>query len=158
MTDTSTSTTTPRFRRATHADIPAIIPVMVRFNEEELIEFTPEKGTSSLATLLHNPSWGFVLVADAADGSLAGYALVAFGFDVEYGGRDAFLCELMVAEAQRGTGLGRALLEAAESAAKAEGACALHLIVRRENARARGLYDRSGFAIDPRLLMTKKLD
>ncbi|MFO0746730.1 MAG: GNAT family N-acetyltransferase [Myxococcota bacterium] len=145
------------FRRATHADIPHIVPMMTTFNDEELIEFTPEKGASGLDALLHNPGWGFVLVA-GEDDALTGYALIAYGFDIEFGGRDAFLCELFVAEPYRGTGLGRALLEAAEAQAKDHGVNALHLIVRQENARARGLYERRGFIVDPRLLMTKSLD
>ncbi len=147
---------TMTFRRATAADIDAILPLMVIFNEEELIAFTPEKGRGALERLMRHPEWGFVQVAEVED-ALAGYALVAYGFDIEYGGRDAFLCELFVAPTHRGQRLGAALLEIAEAAAKDADVCALHLLVRNENTRAKGLYERRGFVQDARPLMTKSL-
>lgn len=144
------------FRRATEADIPAILPLMTRFNEEELITFTPDKGKTSLEALFHNHGWGFVMVADD-EGELCAYALVAFSFDIEFGGRDAFLCELFVREDHRGSGLGRSMIEIAEQSARDEDVSALHLMVRRANERARGLYEKVGFVEDPRPLMTKPL-
>lgn len=144
------------FRRATEADIPNLLPLMTRFNEEELITFTPEKGKAGLEQLFHNHGWGFVIVADD-EAELVAYALIAYGFDIEYGGRDAFLCELFVREDQRGTGLGKSMLEVAEAAARDHEVNALHLIVRGANTRAKGLYAKAGFVEDPRALMTKPL-
>jgi len=145
------------FRRATEADIAAILPLMTRFNEEEAIAFTAEKGQRGLEQLFHNHGCGFMLVADD-EGELSAYALVAFGFDIEFGGRDAFLAELFVREDQRGTGLGKSMLEVAEQSARDEGVHAIHLVVRNENERAKGLYVKAGYVADPRPLMTKSLD
>lgn len=153
--------TTPTFRRATAGDIAAIVPLMARFNADELIAFDPERGARGLASLVGNPGWGFVLVPDDGGGEgapIRGYALVAYGFDLEYGGRDAWLCELFVDAPARGTGLGKALIEAVERTVAAEGVSALHLIVRDENERARGLYVARGFEVDPRRVMSKVLD
>lgn len=152
-----TTSDTTTFRRATASDVDAVLPMMEVFNVEEHIAFTRDKGRRALGELVRHPEWGFVLLAEV-DAELVGYALVAYGFDIEYGGRDAFLCELFVARDHRGKGLGRALLEVAEAAAKDADVAALHLIVRHENHRAKGLYERSGFVVDPRALMTKPLD
>ncbi|MCC6621894.1 MAG: GNAT family N-acetyltransferase [Deltaproteobacteria bacterium] len=147
---------TTTFRRASAGDIDAILPHMTVFNEEELIAFKPDKGRRALGELLRHPEWGFVLLAEV-DESVVGYALVAYGFDIEYGGRDAFLCELFIAREHRAHGLGRSLLEVAEAEARDAEVSALHLLVRNENTRAKGLYERSGFVVDPRPLMTKPL-
>jgi len=147
---------TMTFRRASPSDIAAILPMMEVFNAEERIAFTLEKGRRGLEQLLAHPEWGFVQLAEVDD-DVVGYALVAYGFDIEYGGRDAFLCELFVARDYRGKHLGQALLEVSEAAARDGDARALHLIVRNENVRAKNLYTKVGFEVDPRALMTKAL-
>lgn len=53
--------------------------------------------------------------------------------------------DLGVRAAARGRGIGRALLEAMESAAREAGCCKLTLEVRADNLRARALYARFGF-------------
>jgi ribosomal protein S18 acetylase RimI-like enzyme len=53
--------------------------------------------------------------------------------------------DLAVLPAARGTGVGRALLAAAETRARALGCCKLTLEVRADNVRARSLYQRVGF-------------
>jgi ribosomal protein S18 acetylase RimI-like enzyme len=89
------------------------------------------------------------------DGAVAGYAIVTWGYDLEFAGRDSFLTELYVVPAQRRRGFGRHGLAAAEALARANGAHAMHLQVRDDNARARALYEASGFVAPPRRLMTK---
>jgi ribosomal protein S18 acetylase RimI-like enzyme len=53
--------------------------------------------------------------------------------------------DLAVLPDQRGRGIGRALLAAAEAQALAEGCCKLTLEVQDDNAPARGLYESFGF-------------
>lgn len=143
-------------RRATAEDVPAILRMMEIFNGEELIAFTPEKLEHGLGALLAHPEFGFVLIGEIG-GIPAGYALLAFGFDIEYGGRDAFLNELFVVPRHRSRGVGNELLRAATASARAEGCHAVHLIVRPENPGAQRLYRRDGFRFDPRMFMTKVL-
>lgn len=59
----------------------------------------------------------------------------------------AFLYDIEVHAERRGTGLGRALLDAAEGAARAAGATALELNVFGSNGTARALYDSAGYAV-----------
>jgi ribosomal protein S18 acetylase RimI-like enzyme len=143
-------------RAATDADLPAILTMMEDFNAIEAIVFDREGAVPRIRELLGDARLGGLLVL-CVDGAPAGYAIVTFGFDLEFGGRDAFLTELYVAAAARRRGIGRQALAAAERFARAGGAHALHLLVRHDNAPARALYERAGFATQPRLVMTRLL-
>ncbi|MEK6986157.1 MAG: GNAT family N-acetyltransferase [Candidatus Thermoplasmatota archaeon] len=108
----------------------------------------------ALAGLLADPSRGTILVV-RGPGALLGYAILGYGYSVEFHGVDAFVDELFVAEAHRGKGLGRRLLEAAEQSVRAAGVVALHLEVDHANPAARRLYESLGYRSHPRHLMTK---
>ncbi|MBX3489358.1 GNAT family N-acetyltransferase [Parvibaculum sp.] len=90
-------------------------------------------------------------------GEAAGYLILSLGFSVEYGGTDGFIDELHLVEAWRGRGLGRAVMDVAERAAKEAGIRYLHLEVELHNARARRLYDSRGYEDSGRTLMSKRL-
>ena len=143
-------------RPATEADVPTILTMMREFNAIESIAFDRESFAPRVRELVATPALGGILIL-TVDGALAGYAIVTFGWDLEFGGRDAFLTELFVVEERRRQGVGRQGLAAAQAFARAGGAHALHLLVRHENQPARALYDKSGFATQPRLIMTKRL-
>ncbi len=143
-------------RAATDADVETILTMMAEFNAIEAIPFDRDAFRPRLATLLATPALGGVLVF-TVDGAVAGYAVVTFGYDLEFGGRDAFLTEIFVVAGRRGRGVGTEGLAAAEAFAHERGAHALHLAVRPENAPARALYDKRGFVALPRILMSKRL-
>jgi len=143
-------------RPATDADVPAILTMMADFNAIEAIPFDRESFTPGVRELIASPGIGGILVFTLA-GAVAGYAIVTYGWDLEFGGRDAFLTELYVAAAHRRRGIGRQGLAAAQAFAKQGGAHALHLLVRHDNAPARLLYDDAGFKTQPRLVMSKRL-
>jgi ribosomal protein S18 acetylase RimI-like enzyme len=79
-------------------------------------------------------------VADGR-GTIAGYYLVFF----RKGAAVARLYSIAVAEASRGTGLGRRLLADAEAVATRAGQRLLRLEVREENLSAIRLYERRGY-------------
>jgi ribosomal protein S18 acetylase RimI-like enzyme len=143
-------------RPATDADVPTLLTMMEDFNAIEAIPFDREAFAPRVRELIGNPGVGGILVFTFA-GTAAGYALVTYGWDLEFGGRDAFLTELYVAAAHRRRGIGRQGLDAAQAFAKSGGAHALHLLVRDDNAPARLLYDDAGFKTQPRLVMSKLL-
>jgi len=145
-----------RARLATAGDLPDILEMMADFNLGEEIAFDRAVFQPRLDRLVADPGLGRVLVFEV-EAKAAGYAIVTWGYDLEYGGRDAFLTELFVRPAQRGRGIGHQALAAAEDAARSGGAHALHLLVRHDNAEALRLYDRAGYRTEPRAVMTKDL-
>jgi ribosomal protein S18 acetylase RimI-like enzyme len=85
-----------------------------------------------------------------------GYAMVTFGYDLEFAGRDAYLTELWIDPPARGSGAGGAALALLDPELRTHGVHALHLQVRPDNPALR-LYLRSGFVASPRIVMTRRL-
>jgi ribosomal protein S18 acetylase RimI-like enzyme len=79
-----------------------------------------------------------VVLVSVAQGTVAGYCALLF----RAGSRKARLYSLAAA---RGSGIGRALLAAAEETAAGRGCEELRLEVRKDNARAIDLYEKSGY-------------
>src|SRR3954470_6845365 len=131
-------------RPASDDDVPTILTMMADFNAIEAIPFDRDAFAPRVRELIASPHIGGILVF-RFDADVVGYAIVTYGWDLAFAGRDAFLTELYVAGAWRRRGLGRQGLAAAETYAKAGGAHALHLLVRHDNAAARLLYDDAGF-------------
>lgn len=122
-----------------------IDPLVAAFHLHEGVNVTDHARRTSIDALLAMPAQGRILLVQHRDGVLAGYAVIAFGFSLEFGGRDAFLDELFVVEACRGQGVGSAALSTVCTWARNEGLCALHLEVERDNKPAKALYTRTGF-------------
>src|SRR5438046_1936899 len=99
---------------------------MIDFNHHEKIPWDPRAGAPALRKLLASPRTGFVTLAFAGR-ALAGYAIVTWGFDLEWNGPDSFLTELYIDGAARGRGVGAALLAHVERQARRGGARAIHL-------------------------------
>ena len=91
-----------------------------------------------------------VFVAEADGGTALGWAVVLENQDEIYvvaeERRFAYIAELYLVEAARGSGLGRALIKACEDRAKARGIAILQIGVLDKNARARDVYAAAGFA------------
>ena len=143
-------------RAATAADLPEILEMMADFNLGESIPFDRALFRPRLERLAGDAGLGRVVVFEV-DGKVSGYGIVTWGYDLEYGGRDAFLTELFVEARHRRRGIGRLALAAAEDAARSGGAHALHLLVRHDNREALRLYDRAGYRTEPRVVMTRAL-
>jgi ribosomal protein S18 acetylase RimI-like enzyme len=143
-------------RPATSADLAVLLPMV---HELQVHEHLPPPGREvekALRDLLADDRLGCVLLAEQG-GHAVGYTVLGFGYSLEFHGRDAFVDELYVAEAARGSGIGSLLLDAAEMACRARGIKALHLESGHGNPRATALYDRRGFKAHERHLMTKRL-
>ena len=138
------------------ADVPTLLAWMRDLYEQEPIPFDPAEAEATLRELLDHPEHGRVYLL-CADGKPVGYAVVALGFSLEFGGRSAFLDELYVRPSSRGRGTGSIALRLLQTACRAMGARSLALEVDLENARAEALYRREGFTSNGRHLMTRRL-
>ncbi|HEY5340689.1 MAG TPA: GNAT family N-acetyltransferase, partial [Candidatus Aquilonibacter sp.] len=68
------------------------------------------------------------------------------------GDDQAFVAYMAVDPAHRGAGVGAALLARAEDEARRRGVPYMALMVTKENAAARALYDRAGYRVERRLM------
>ena len=119
----------PACRPATTADLATVLALLRDFYAEDGATYDAE-ADAALAALLAGPSLGrVVLIVDEA-GLAVGYLVVAFGYSLEFRGKDAFVDELYVAPSHRGRGLGHEALRAAERCCLEAGIRALHLEVR----------------------------
>ena len=138
---------------ASLADVPSLLPRMRALNELEAIAIPAESLELALRRLIDTPELGAAwLIQD--DQVTVGYAVITMSFDLEFGGRDAFLTELFVDDAHRGRGVGGAALELLRGEMIAREVRALHIVVRPEE-RLLQFYERSGFVRSPRVFLTR---
>ena len=135
-------------------DMEDILRMMKAFYEEEGYPFHRESRSANLLRLLDKPGLGRLWLV-SADGNVAGYVVLGFGFSFEYHGRDAFIDELYIREEYRSKGLGRKTMAFVEDQAIGLGIHALHLEVEHGNAKARKLYQARGYAGKTRDMWTK---
>ncbi len=114
-------------------------PETVLANYERLLEIVDTRAHVALVGELAGERAGFILVVDSMP-------------DEVTGDDQAFVAYMAVERAARGKGVGRALLAAAEDEARKRGVPYMALMVTEENAAARSLYERSGYATERRLM------
>lgn len=132
----------------------SVLRLMRGLYEHDSIPLDEAAARAALVNLLNKPEHGAAwLMMDAA--GPVGYAVVTFGYSLEFRGVDAFLDELYIEESHRGQGLGRRAIELAENYCRARGVCALHLEVERDNTDAQDVYRKFGFRDHDRYLLTK---
>jgi ribosomal protein S18 acetylase RimI-like enzyme len=89
-----------------------------------------------------------ILVAEDAGGAIVGFTQLYPAFCSVLADRTFVLYDLFVTPAVRGTGAGRALMEAAEAHARAHGAARLQLETARTNVVGQSLYESCGWKRD----------
>ena len=108
------------------------------------LHFDEELSTAAMQALIADSSLGRVFLL-TVDGAVAGYAAVAYGFNLELLGRTAWLDEFYIREDYRGKGLGSSVLARLEEICRTEGFKALMLELDKTNADGLRLYTRNGF-------------
>lgn len=141
----------PAIRRATPQDLKSLVPLCRRYCAADHHEFERERTIRGLAPLLETDRHGVVWIAEAADGTIAGYAVVTWGWSVESGGLDALLDEIYTEPKNQGSG--SALLDAIEADCARRGCARLFLETERANEAARRLYRRRGYAVEDSIWM-----
>src|SRR5260370_35222578 len=94
-----------RLLLATRADVAPLLAMMADFNCSEGISFDRPAFERALVRLLRDPSVGFVGLF-VESGKPIGYAVLSYGFDLEWGGRAALLpgIFLLPRRGRRGSG------------------------------------------------------
>lgn len=152
------TTAEPSLQGAREADLPCLLDFVRAAHRFEGVERSDAEREAALRPLLgaNGPGRVFLLRVGPAT---VGYVALTFGYSIEFGGRDAFIDELFIAEGHRGRGIGGRVLQQLRGEAAALGIHALHLEVDRENRRAQRLYRSAGFDARTRyFLMSARLD
>jgi len=145
----------PIFKPATSDDIEALIVMMRDLYAHDGLAPLDEVGTRrALRGVIGDDTLGRVFLILLAN-EAAGYAVLTFGYSLEFHGRDAFVDELYLRAEYRGLGIGKRALEFLTEVCAAEGVNALHLEVERANTSAQAVYRKFGFEEHDRYLMTK---
>jgi GNAT superfamily N-acetyltransferase len=132
-------------RGATPADLERLVRLLeILFSIEADFRPDPERQRRGLALMLAEPERRVVLVAER-EGAVVGMVTAQLVVSTAEGGPSALVEDMVVESAERGRGLGRRLLSAAEAWAAARGATRLQLLADRENAPALGFYGRAGW-------------
>lgn len=130
-------------RRADLADLPALAPL---FDAYRRFYGQPGDVLRAEAFLRERLARGeSVALLAERDGDIVGFTQLYPLFSSVRTSRLWLLNDLFVAEHARRSGVARALLDAAATFARAEGACGLMLETGRDNAPARALYRAAGW-------------
>jgi GNAT superfamily N-acetyltransferase len=134
----------------------SVLAFVQRYYEFDDIPFNRSELGRALEVLLDSPELGRIWIV-RVDGEDAGYFILTFGFDAEFGGRHGTLTDLYIDEPYRKHGLGRLIFKFMEAAARELGLKTLELQVERKNVAAQGFYETLGFEPRDRIPMTKRL-
>ena len=147
----------PQFRVAKASDAELLLDFMQAYYAFDGHGYDREKARAALIALLQNSDFGcawFILDGD----SPVAYAVLCFGYSLEWLGRDAFVDEFYLREDYRGRGWGRAAMAFIGNEARRVGIRVLHLEVVQQNAKALELYRGLGFREHPSTLLSKRID
>lgn len=133
----------PIIREVRREDLPAVMAMIGR-----LAEFHDDVATTdpqNFADDVFGPEpWVSVLIAEQA-GTLVGYVALTRLYRAQYGSRGVDLHHLFVEPTQRGTGLGRRLVDATLAWAAARRCNYVRVSTAPDNEAAQRFYERLGF-------------
>lgn len=131
---------------ASAQDIPALIALLaILFGIEADFQADVAKQKKGLALLINHPEGGVIKVAKNQTGQVIGMVSAQLVISTAQGSPSAWVEDMVVEEAYRDKGVGKALLEAALFWAKGKGATRAQLLVDTENTAALGYYAHLGW-------------
>lgn len=143
------------FVRAKAEHAATLLKFVRAYYEFDGIAFDRDSVARGITELIANPSLAEAwLIQDGSE--LVGHFVLAFGFDLEFGGRQATLTELYLEPHARGRGLGSATLRFAEERLRELGIRTLELQAEHDNTDALRFYERAGFVRETRIPLTKR--
>jgi len=141
---------------ADFSHIETLLEFVKAYYDFDEIPYQAKRIRSALGILLRDPSLGRVWIIHY-DGEAVGHAILTFGYDLEFDGRQATITELFIAPAYRSRRLGCKMINVIEGTCRQLDIGALELQVERDNVRAQALYRRLGFRAHDRIPMSKML-
>jgi|SRR5579864_2012258 len=146
----------PQFVPASLKHIDLLLEFVRRYYDFDGIRFSRARIRRGLEELLRSRSLGRVWVIRVGKHN-AGYIVLTFGYDLEFGGRQATVTEFYILEQYRRLKIGTQALNFVEGFCRELGIGALELQAERNNARARSFYKKLGFKSHDRIPLSKEL-
>ena len=138
------------------SDLDALLEFVKAYYDFDGIPYRSERIRIALDILLRDPSLGRVWIIRFGRKAV-GHAILTFGYDLEFNGRQATITELFIAPAYRSRHMGSEMIKLIEETCRQLGIGALELQVERDNVRAQSLYRKLGFRAHDRIPMSKML-
>ncbi|MFM1912109.1 MAG: hypothetical protein RJB18_1500 [Pseudomonadota bacterium] len=127
-------------------DIPALVSLLaILFRIEADFQADVAKQTKGLTLLINATENGVIKVAKNQEGQIIGMVSAQLVISTEQGSKSAWIEDMVVEEAYRDKGVGKALLEAALIWVKGKGATRAQLLVDTQNTAALGYYAHLGW-------------
>src|SRR6266481_2176720 len=142
-----------KIRPATQSDLARILPLIEAYYAFDSIDFDARVIRPALSRLLRDKSLGRCWVVDAA-GALAGYAILTYIYDLEFGGTEGIITEFFIASNYRREGLGASMIATVREFCRSARIGTIELQVSRGNRRARSFYQDLGFEASDRIVMS----
>ena len=140
----------PEVRVADERDAASVASLMSAFRNHIGRDWpSDDQVRATVDSLLRDPATEFLLAAPDAGSPPAGVCQLRYRLSVWTASDDCWLEDLYVTGEARGTGLGRALIEAAFERARARGCGRIQLDVAEDNTRAIEVYRQAGFGTEP---------
>lgn len=137
-------------------DLKTLVRLIRGYYAFDHIAFDEKVIRAGLKAMFKDDSTGlaFLIIVEAEP---VGYAILTYGFDLEFGGRTALMTDLFLEPNHRGQGIGRKTLQFLELFCRKNGIGALELQVERTNKAAQRFYRRLKFDAHDRIPMIKHL-
>lgn len=149
-------TASPTFRSVGAADLETLLPLLRAYWEYDGIAYEEGRVRRGLEVLVATPALGGAWLVEVA-GAPVGYFILTWGFDLEFGGRHAWITDLYLVPSQRGQGLGRAVFAFVDELLRAAGVACVELVVEHDNDEAQAFYRALGFKPAERVPMARWL-
>jgi GNAT superfamily N-acetyltransferase len=124
------------------------------FYEEDHHDYQEGRIKNALEEIIQEETLGVIFLVKYTK-QVAGYFILAYGWSLEYSGRDLFIDELYINKNFRGLGLGKKSLEFIEQFVKDRKIKAIHLEVNKFSI-AKKLYESKGYISHNSDLMSRR--
>lgn len=143
-------------RKARVSDRQQLLGLIREYYRYDGIRFEAKSIAPALRKLLSDESVGCVWIIQQGR-AFAGYVILTFNYDLEFGGLQGIVTDLFLREKYRGRGLGKMALDCVAEYCRARGIAAVELQVEDDNKAAQKFYRKLGFQKLSRVVMGKDL-
>jgi len=143
-------------RPATEDDLDTLNGMVRAYYVHDGLAYEELPARRALQEIIRTEHFGRAWLIDL-DRELIGYAVLTFGFSVEFHGRHAVLDEIFLLPDHQGKGHFKEILTLIEACCRQLGIRGLSLVVETKNAPAQRAYQKNGFKPYERFVMTKRL-